>query len=613
MAETTAAATEGTEEPQLAELVNQEAGLSSEIELKVVRNEIIDYSYTWNGSEVVTQKLQVLLQSKIGEQYCMGLARLLRQDKNELKMTAQRWETGTTWKFKGIVLHNEKPAYIHTPCRFVIDLRKSKVHKLLQSAAYPLTPVPTVTIADVLQLMQMQRFDLMAIPSKIIKVRTAGTGMQIADVQLVDGSKMAGSTSEEYACLPLTLFFKNAIELNSFQSYVGQKPLLFMCLAGSSKAGQIQVTSIKNQTWWQEATGPKSLAMAEEAANMCKDDADLNFVATLPTSYAGTSADYISPMATLTACQLVDLTCTTPASIVGDATEHLYQLNHVYVALPNKEDSIKTKDDRLFARMDVWDYTKKIVLAFRSQAMLQLALLGENDTTEYAERLANNELRHPVLASLRVHVKTKPQKQESDASSPGARTPYSPGSPAVCTPQKDRNGEEPDKVFMDAIVVEAAPCTFTEIPNESVEALQGLLAGCTQTSERLAAVPLGKLRPSPFHNMLADGKPVHKALTLLHFTQRGNGKQHAHGFRIITERVRDPTASTATELTNENSYGTVALCTLEKVTDFSAAKDTTAIAIVCNVVKPSKPQQHAADLYIEAMENVPKEDVPLLY
>ena len=55
----------------------------------------------------------------------------------------------------------------------------------------------------------------------------------------------------------------------------------------------------------------------------------------------------------------------------------------------------------------------------------------------------------------------------------------------------------------------------------------------------------------------------------------------------------------------------MALCTLEKVTDFSVAKDTTAIAIVSNVVKPSKPQQHAADIYIEAMENVPKDDVPV--
>ncbi len=42
------AATEHTEEPQLAELVNQEAGLSSEIELKVIRNEIVEYTYPWN-------------------------------------------------------------------------------------------------------------------------------------------------------------------------------------------------------------------------------------------------------------------------------------------------------------------------------------------------------------------------------------------------------------------------------------------------------------------------------------------------------------------------------------------------------------------------------------
>ena len=62
------------------------------------------------------------------------------------------------------------------------------------------------------------------------------------------------------------------------------------------------------------------------------------------------------------------------------------------------------------------------------------------------------------------------------------------------------------------------------------------------------AVPLGKLQPSPFYNMFADGKPVDKALTLLHFTQRGNGKQYGHGFRIITERVCDPTEDAAAEL-----------------------------------------------------------------
>ena len=70
------AATEHTEEPQLAELVNQEAGLSSEIELKVIRHEIIDYTYTLNGNRVTTQKVQVILQSKIPDQYRLGVAKL---------------------------------------------------------------------------------------------------------------------------------------------------------------------------------------------------------------------------------------------------------------------------------------------------------------------------------------------------------------------------------------------------------------------------------------------------------------------------------------------------------------------------------------------------------
>ena len=55
-------ATEHIEEAQLAELVNQEAGLTSEIELKVIRNELISYAYKVDGKEVKSQKVQVIFQ-----------------------------------------------------------------------------------------------------------------------------------------------------------------------------------------------------------------------------------------------------------------------------------------------------------------------------------------------------------------------------------------------------------------------------------------------------------------------------------------------------------------------------------------------------------------------
>ena len=66
--------------------------------------------------------------------------------------------------------------------------------------------------------------------------------------------------------------------------------------------------------------------------------------------------------------------------------------------------------------------------------------------------------------------------------------------------------------------------------------------------------------------------PCACCLPLLRFTQRSNGKQHAHGFRIITERTQDATAGDATELTKENCYAAVALCTVKKVPYISAAK-----------------------------------------
>ena len=204
-------ATEHTVAPQLAELVNPEAGSSIEIELKVIRNDLLDYTYTFKGVEVVTQKVQVVLQSRIAEQYCLAVAKLKQKDKAELKKLAERWQTGSTWIFKDITLLNEKSAYIHTSCRIAIDLRRSKVQALLQSTSFPPTPVPTVTIADVLQLMQMQRFDLMAIVAKILGERKAAAGMHILDVRLVDGSEDNNSPTTEYASLPLTVFVKDCL------------------------------------------------------------------------------------------------------------------------------------------------------------------------------------------------------------------------------------------------------------------------------------------------------------------------------------------------------------------------------------------------------------------
>ena len=138
--------------------------------------------------------------------------------------------------------------------------------------------------------------------------------MRIADVRLVDGSKEThtDSTEHAYASLPLTLFFKRAAELEAFKNNIGRTPMLFMSLSGSRKQDQVEVTTIKDQSWWQPAAGTKCAAMAEAAAMLCGGDADLADIATLRVFQATAAVDYTGPMTTLTACRLVDPTCATP-------------------------------------------------------------------------------------------------------------------------------------------------------------------------------------------------------------------------------------------------------------------------------------------------------------
>ena len=73
---------------------------------------------------------------------------------------------------------------------------------------------------------------------------------------------------------------------------------------------------------------------------------------------------------------------------------------------------------------------------------------------------------------------------------------------------------------------------------------------------------------------------------------------------MVAEHVQDASDRNATEHTEQRKkYGTVALCTVEKVGDFTATRGATFMAVISKVVAPTNPQR-AADLYVEAMEMV---------
>ena len=584
-------ATEHSDETPLSELLNQESGQTGAYELKVVRAEIVAYSYPWQQKQVDTQKLQVLLQSHKAEEYCLGVAKLQKQNKKELQQLLKRFAVDTTWKFTAVKLTDDKSCYIHTACRITIDLRKTTATAMLQSASFPRTPCPTTTIADVLKLKQMQRFDIMAIPDAILAERRSGAGQIIADVRLTDGSKDPRDKTDTpaNATIPLTLFFTSNDQFAAFKECIGCTPLLFMCLAGNLGTDQrVNVATLKAMSWWEKASGTKCDKMKEQAGVLCDASAARVDVAHLATFQPMLAADYTGVPATLSACSLLTSNAK-HEGLLGSEDEQLYQLNNLYVVPPSKADSITTgTNNHLWTQLDCWDYSKKITIAFRSKAMLELAQLKPEESEIYKDQHTSGELRHPVLASVRVRVQKKKEATEHKAENDEQGTS-----------QTDATEHR-----LSVIAVEAEPCTFTEIPNDSVDAIHGLVAaGPAATSERLAATTLRNLKPSPFYNMEADEEPADKALVLLKFTQRSVGKQILNGFRIVTDHVQDACDTSAGE-----RYGTIACCTPEKSTDFTAAKNSHALAIVCKVMTPSK-QQHTTDLYIESMEPIPGDRV----
>ncbi len=568
--------TDVEERTPLKELLSDQTGAAGSWDLKVFYSDIKEYKYTWNAKEQTGRKLVVVLLSLDADQYCIGLARAAKSGES-IETLQGRFATGTAWRFSNVTLHtNEKAQYLHTPCRIAINLRSSRAARLLQSMRFPTAPEPATTIAAILQLKDQQRFDLMAVPTEILSQRRSGAGQVIIDVRLADGSTHPDAQS--CATMPLTIFLNSTVELDDFKQHVGCNPLLFMCLSGQVGQQGVDVHTVKDQFVWRVAAGArcdemKRKNLAEAAAEHQAD------VVTLPQFTPSTAAEYLSVPATLSACSILALKAGAMDLLDDAAAEHIYQLNHVFVPSPTAGQTVEY-EKRLFVLFDCWDFSKKIQLAFREKAILSLAQLEGSDPAEYVAALNAHEIKHPLLASLRVRVK------------------------------KSGNA---DDTHMNALVVEATPVCWdadAEIPNDSVSALHGLLAvGGPPSSERLVAAKLQEIAHSPFYNMTVASEPAEKAIVLLHFTQRSVGAQKSGGFRVLTDNVEDGSDSTKSgDSAEQLKVCIVARCTVERCPDFTATKASYAIAVVCKATSPAK-SQHALDLYIEAMEMLSKEQI----
>ena len=149
--------------------------------------------------------------------------------------------------------------------------------------------------------------------------------------------------------MPVTLFFESEASFSSFEQCVDRTPQLFVNLSAYVKNDVVEVATIKNISCWTEATGQKS----EDMKRQLPFGTNAADVAVLPSFTPTETTDYRDSPATVSACNIMDSRASCAALLEDDASEHVYQLNNVYVPQPSCSHDVIT-DGRLSAKFDRW-------------------------------------------------------------------------------------------------------------------------------------------------------------------------------------------------------------------------------------------------------------------
>ena len=133
------------------------------------------------------------------------------------------------------------------------------------------------------------------------------------------------------------MLFNDEVDSDAVDAHVAKAPLLLMCLNGTVEAGTVSVNTVKDYFFWQAAVGRRKDGMQATAPAMLQST--LADIATLPSFQPREAKKYTDCFATLKACSILDGNAARAraALLDDDATEHVYQLTHVFVPAPGAD------------------------------------------------------------------------------------------------------------------------------------------------------------------------------------------------------------------------------------------------------------------------------------
>ena len=120
-----------------------------------------EYTYTYNGKTCHGKRFEVILMSPDASAYCVGQYRRRGAGQNgdkEFGRNVERFKMNTVWCASKVAVSKEKPCYISSPVKIMIDLNTTKMAPVLQSMhKMPSEPTPLANLHTILMCPQHQR------------------------------------------------------------------------------------------------------------------------------------------------------------------------------------------------------------------------------------------------------------------------------------------------------------------------------------------------------------------------------------------------------------------------------------------------------------------------
>ena len=146
MVDAPSASKSAAEHLPLCELTPQSGGIGSWLFQVGEAPRVREYEYTWNGKVGKGKKIEVTLLSPEAGSYCMGQYKRRGPVKiadKEFDHNVERFKVATTWCASKVSLAKEKPSYISSPLKIMIDLNSTKMDPVLQGIhKMPSEPTP---------------------------------------------------------------------------------------------------------------------------------------------------------------------------------------------------------------------------------------------------------------------------------------------------------------------------------------------------------------------------------------------------------------------------------------------------------------------------------------